>query len=722
MKTFVSLSLLSLVLLLGSTCGGDDNKKTEPEVFEGETGTILFATQVPIGGLSTVMSTFANHLGSFESAPRGGDLLIRYPDGELRNLTREAGFGESAEQQGANGIAVREPVVHWDGNRALFSMAIGAPAEQYERPSSRWQIYEVTGLAKGEPVAITKVPGQPADFNNVSAAYGSDDAVLFVSDRPRNGEMHHYPLLDEYESEPSTVGIYRLDPGSQEARLIEHSPSGVFSVTVDSVGRVIFTKWDHLQRDQQGDTAGVASTFEPYTFADESADAATTTSIEGQESFPEPRSEGDPAFDDAIEPHRYNQFFVWEINQDGTEEETLNHVGRQEWGGSFSEGSVRDDPALTFRAPDLHRGSSIDLPDDGGAFQVRQDPTDTGWYLATIAQEFATGSSGVLVQMEGDPAVNPEDMRVLPLTPWTEEASIPRDTGYFRNPLRQTDGTYLAVHTDADGVLENNGSRTAPDWNYNFRIKVLVADGDRYAAGGALTPGIERSVSWWSPDELASWSGVLWELDPVEVAPRPRPPFRTKSLPDIEKTVFATAGVDPDELRSWLLERDLALLVSRDVTSRDRNDVQQPYRLTVPGGVSSAGDNEGYDVEHIQFFQADYVRSYENLRSGRRVLSRPIHGPDLLSNEGGPEGSAAIGLDGSMAAFVPARRALAWQLVSPQHDPVVRERNWVSFAPGEIRVCAACHGINKADHLGNPAPENAPAALGDLLVRWKDLK
>ena len=104
------------------------------------------------------------------------------------------------------------------------------------------------------------------------------------------------------------------------------------------------------------------------------------------------------------------------------------------------------------------------------------------------------------------------------------------------------------------------------------------------------------------------------------------------------------------------------------------------------------------------------------------MLSRPIHGPDLLNNEGGPEGSASIGLDGSMAAFVPARRALAWQLVSPEHEPIVRERNWVSFAPGEIRVCAACHGINKADHLGNPEPENAPAALGDLLNRWKDLQ
>ena len=722
MPTRLSFALLSLVLLSGLSCGGEDGGKKKPEVFDGEVGTVLFATQVPIGGLGTVVSTFANHQGSFEAAPRGGDLMLRYPDGTLRNLTREAGFGDAGEEQGANGIAVRGPVVHWDGNRALFAMAIGGPTEQFQRPESFWQLYEVTGLAKGETAVITKVEGQPEDFNNVSPAYGSDDAILFASDRPRNGERHHYPLLDEYESEPSTAGIYRIEDGSRALSLIEHAPSGVFNISVDTVGRVIFTKWDHLQRDQQGDSPGGVDTYQPYTYADESAAAATTDSMVGQETFPEPRSESDPAYDSALEPHRFNQFFVWEVNQDGTDEETLNHVGRQEWGGTFSEGSFRDDPTLGFRAPDLRRGSTIDLPDDGGAFQVRQDPTDPAWYLATVSQEFGTGSSGVIVLIEGDPEVNPEDMRVVPLTPYTEEANVPRDTGYYRNALRLGDGTYLAVHTDATGTLQNSGSNTAPNWNFEFRIKVLEANGDRYQAGATLTAGIERTVSWWSPDERASWSGLLWELDPVEVAPRARPPIRQSTLPDIEKAVFASAGVDPAELRTWLQERDLALLVSRNVTSRDRNDVQQPYLLTVPGGVSSAdGNPAGHEVENIQFFQADYLRSYNNLREGRRPLARPMHGADLLSNEGGPEGSAAIGADGSMAAFVPARRALAWQLVDPSDEPVVRERNWISFAPGEIRVCASCHGINKLDHQGKPVPENPPAALGDLLSRWKTL-
>src|SRR5690348_7670082 len=72
---------------------------------------VLFVTRMPVGGFASSTSTFGNHLASLDSAPRGGDLVIRYPDGSLRFLTQEAGFG-NAGMQGANAIAVREPCVH----------------------------------------------------------------------------------------------------------------------------------------------------------------------------------------------------------------------------------------------------------------------------------------------------------------------------------------------------------------------------------------------------------------------------------------------------------------------------------------------------------------------------------------------------------------------------------------------------------------------------------
>ena len=64
-----------------------------------------------------------------------------------------------------------------------------------------------------------------------------------------------------------------------------------------------------------------------------------------------------------------------------------------------------------------------------------------------------------------------------------------------------------------------------------------------------------------------------------------------------------------------------------------------------------------------------------------------------------------------------SRRAITWQLTDPSGAPVVRERYWVTFQPGEIRSCPSCHGLSRADQLGRPAPTNEPEALTDLL-RW----
>ena len=105
--------------------------------------------------------------------------MIRYPDGSLRNLTQEAGYG-SAGLSGTNAIAVREPSVHWNGTKALFSMVVDGAG------SSNWQLYEVSGLAKGEVVKITKVANQPAGYNNISPLYAaSDERGVFRSTNGR---------------------------------------------------------------------------------------------------------------------------------------------------------------------------------------------------------------------------------------------------------------------------------------------------------------------------------------------------------------------------------------------------------------------------------------------------------------------------------------------------------------------------------------------------------
>ena len=120
---------------------------------------ILFVTQVPNpADFATIGSVFANHKGSVTDAPRGGDLWIRYPDGTLKNLTAAAGYGMSG-MQGAAGIAVREPSVHWDGTKAVLA------AERFNRldfhdPHSWEVIARLPEDQGGHPLLVTGSHGK----------------------------------------------------------------------------------------------------------------------------------------------------------------------------------------------------------------------------------------------------------------------------------------------------------------------------------------------------------------------------------------------------------------------------------------------------------------------------------------------------------------------------------------------------------------------------------
>jgi len=108
-------------------------------------------------------------------------------------------------------------------------------------------------------------------------------------------------------------------------------------------------------------------------------------------------------------------------------------------------------------------------------------------------------------------------------------------------------------------------------------------------------------------------------------------------------------------------------------------------------------------------------------RAGRRVIAQHLHDPavDNPAASGAPLASVQLGPDGSMAALVPARRALSWQLTDTNGIGVVRERYWLTFAPGEIRTCASCHGVNTIDQANHAPPINTPLALISLLNYWK---
>lgn len=734
---------------------------------------IVFVTQVPPPGtFDSVGAVFNNHLPSMTSAPRGGGLWIRYPDGSLRNLTAAAGYGKyvghlqspgsssqadfpyASDPQGvAGGIAVRDPDVHWSGERVVFSMVVGSPA-RYQTPTFRWQLFEISGLGPNDTPQITRVANQPP-YNNVQPAYASDGRIIFASDRPQGGRDHLYPQLDEYESTPIVTGLFALTPETGKLEVLTHSPSGDFNPIIDSDGRIIFTRWDHLIRDQQADQDffGSGTYYGTITYASEAADAPRRLMQPEDEVFPEPRRQDaiDYLFpgDTTTVPHAMNFFFPWQINQDGSEVLTLNHVGRHELLGFF-ERSRRDDPSIVeFNFQNPVRSNQHAMRD---AFTHPQEhPTQSGSFYMVMASEFSTQAGGQVLRFESAGVEHSAAaFRVVEITPrstfgFREEdaAERPGDSGRYRNPLPLLDGRVLVSHTSETRVDRNEGSSGSselegvsyptrfPQTRYRYRLRLLEDAGNGFSQAGAFLTGagLSATISYFGPDDLVRFEDVpLWEVDPVELRPRTPPPARPREpLESPEAGIFDELEVDPEDFRAWLVERNLAALIVRDATSRETADRQQPFRLRVPAGVQNPPAEEVpvgaqvYEVAFWQLFQGDALRGLggaESPRAGRRLLAAPLHGVENPPSTA-PAGAVTLHADGSAAVLVPAERALTSQLLAPDNQPVVRERIWFSAVAGEIRVCASCHGLNTVDQAGRGKPQNPPQALRELLQWWK---
>ena len=723
------------------------------------TNAVLFVTQVPVpteindNTISNVFlgvgAGFGNHLGGTLHAPRGGDLWLRGTNGASTNLTRGLGFGVAGIQH-TNGIAVRQPSMHWDGTRALFSMVVGAPRNAADTNIFFWQLHEVTGLPNG-PYAISKVPNQPTNYNNISPCYLPDGRIVFTSDRPRDGSPHLYPQLDEYNEYPTVTGLWSLDPVANDLHLLNHTPSGVFTPSVDSFGRLIFVRWDHLVQDRNaaGDRLSL-STNGTFNFSDESAGAAFNLS-DRTETFPEPRN-----FDTTntaalkVNGNAFNSFFPWAAFLDGSGEEIVNHLGRHDFMPSFKRSFTNDpnlvDFVITTRTNSNFPTNSFpgyvaayfanrqNFLQNGNYFWMREDPRQPGVYFGVDSPDFGMHAAGQIVTLTAPPTLNPDYCFLSYITPKTN--AVLNGYGTYRNPLPMSDGNLVAAFSpNSSSVDANIGTVSLPQSRYNFRLYTLLQSGGLWFTNLPLVTNVVSStVIQYANGNLVTNTGPFWELDPVEVRSNSIPPLRTNSINAVAQQVFDEEGVDVPLFQRYLRTHNLALLVSHNVTRRDRADTQQPFNLRIAGTTNvtvapGSDTNKIYDISHIQFLQADQRRGYTGggsiIQPGRRVLPTPLHEPaaDNVADVAGGSGSVKLGDDGSFAALVPARRAMTWQLLGTNTlsatNGVVKERFWVTFQPGEIRTCKNCHGINSADQAGNPEPNNKPQALRDLLQYWR---
>jgi MYXO-CTERM domain-containing protein len=737
---------------------------------------ILFVTQVPmpeevnsrtvLQSYESCVSPFGNHLGDTAHAGRGGSLHVRFTNGQVVDLLAVADWsGIAGGKPAAGTIATRNPSVSWAADKAIFSMVIGAPSGPTDTTVFVWQLYEITLPTQAQlnanvkPV-LSKVANQPP-YNNVFPAYGLGGHVVFASDRPYNGQAH-LQQREEYLGLPTVSGLWSLDPASASSLLLlHHAPSGAFSPTVDSAGRLIFTSWDHLSRDSEAVTdsrAGIVAA--PYSetfvqtfngsgnFADESAGAAftqvTAMASNAWESFPEPRNFDRKSliddFGNNLNGNAQNIFMPWMINLDGTNGEMLNHVGRHEVAGGFTK-SFKNDPAIVDLSPMVNPGygGMAVRTYYNNLLWTREDPLKPGTFYGSDAADLGTHGAGQIVRLnnagtkaDGTP-LNPDGITVTYITPGTtgpKPGFIPTvkpsinlpATGQtaltaanaenlYRTPVPLADGSLIASHVGNVTQTDYNvGTVAQPASLYTMRLKSLKPSGVTSVPDVTLTAGITLTSSYYVGATLVSYSGPAWELDPAEIAPRAQPTPAAYDIDPIEAGVFATVGVHVPTFQTYLRAKNAALSVSRDVTKRDLHDRQQPFNLKITWSNKQTIGTAGtvYGVGWIQFLQADARRGYllggATPAAGRRVVPTPLHDTmaENVPTPGAPPGAVRLGDDGSFAAILPAGKAMTWHLLDDDAAKTsqVKERFWLTFQSGEIRTCANCHGINTSDQTG----------------------
>jgi hypothetical protein len=466
------------------------------------TNPVVFVTQPPIprelnssvsNTFLSVVTEFGNHLADTAHAARGGDLWLMTTNLGLVNLTRKAGFGANGVQAGL-GIDVRDPAIHWGGRKLLFSMVVGAPTNSADPTPFFWQMYELTNLdavianTNTAPL-IVPVARQPTNYNNVNPTYATDGRIIFMSDRPFGNQAYLYPQRDEYKAAPSVTGTYSLDPNTGALQMLEHLPSGGFNPFIDSFGRLIITRWDHLIQDGNatGDRLGRA-TNGSLNFLTEALNAPTSTNT--LETFPEPND-----FDTnycaqlGVNANGFNLFLPWALDPAGGNEEILNHVGRHEISFTSLAQSFTGDPnlfTLTNLASRLASGViSANTNSLVSMFQIIEDPRTNGLYWGVNAQDISifggNHAAGQILTLSGGMGLNPTGMVVSAITP-ASGANGPNSLGLFRNPLPMSDGALLAAFTPTPTSLNfgwdtNTGTASLPVSQYHFRLMTLKPSG-----------------------------------------------------------------------------------------------------------------------------------------------------------------------------------------------------------------------------------------------------
>ena len=428
-----------------------------------------------------------------------------------------------------------------------------------------------------------------------------------------------YPQLDEYESTATVTGIWSMNPDGTDIKILDHAPSGVFTPLIASDGRLDLHPLGSSAA-RSAEQRGHARLRRLQLPVGVERDATADQRRGLPRAAPPAVGQLPARAHDSTSSSPGRSTRTAPVSRPSTTSAATS---------SAATSTPSHDGLPEFIAPENRRRTDLFL-------QLKEDPLRPGYFYGTKAPEFATHAAGQIVGINGHESVNADDMQIDYITdPISEDIVDDGQTppithpGHFRSPLPLSDGTLIAVRTTSP--FADRAESGPLSSRYDFHLVQLQTGGTYCHAGSRLIPnGISKSISYWDNYgyQQVSYSGPLWELDPVEVRARTRPATRSDPLPSIESQILSdelggSAGIE--RLRAFLRAQNLALIVSRNVTRRA--DRQQDFNLAIAGGGTSTAlpGSTPVQIAFLQFFQGDLIRGYSNFHGGRRVLAKEMH-------------------------------------------------------------------------------------------------
>ncbi len=181
---------------------------------------------------------------TFNAGTVGADLYVRErasPTAEEINVT-------AAETQGLGDV--RDVEASWDGEFFLFAMRGPFDPNLDEEEQPTWNIWEYE-IATQTLRRVIASNNTAAAGHDLAPHYLPDGRIVFSSTRQRrtgaillDEGKPQYPGLDESQQEPAFV-LHVMNADGSDIRQVSFNQSHDLDPSVDSDGKVIFSRWDN---------------------------------------------------------------------------------------------------------------------------------------------------------------------------------------------------------------------------------------------------------------------------------------------------------------------------------------------------------------------------------------------------------------------------------------------------------------------------------------------